>query len=97
MGEWKGGSLGLAKVHPVCVSSESSGRVRCQVGCTMDSPMTSSKPCSRAGACLNAVHELKQLEQLRASHKSSSAADHVGTWYSCNQQCQDRRDKHAVH
>jgi hypothetical protein len=50
VGEEKGGSLGSAKVHPVCVSSASSGRVRFQVGCVIDSPMASSKPCAGRGA-----------------------------------------------
>lgn len=48
VGEVKGGSSGLAKVHPVCSSSGSSGRVRFQVGCDMDRPMASSSPCGTA-------------------------------------------------
>ncbi len=43
-----GGSSGLANTQPVCSSLGSSGRVRCQVGCVTDSPITSCKPCAPA-------------------------------------------------
>ena len=44
--EAKGGSPGAVKVQPVCVSSESLGRVLCHVECTTDKPITSSRPCA---------------------------------------------------
>lgn len=44
VGDVKGESSGDAKAQPVCSSSGLSGFVRFQVGCTTDSPITSSNP-----------------------------------------------------
>ena len=48
VGEENGGSSGLANAQPVCSSFGSSGRVRCQVGCVTDRPITSCRPCAPA-------------------------------------------------
>jgi hypothetical protein len=46
----RGGSPGAANAQPVWLSCGSSGRVRCQVGCTTLTPTASCRPCRRVRA-----------------------------------------------